>query len=158
MAFITGYPLYVTAILFVCFSIPAIIIDCRTKHIPGMLVYMAYITMICYRFACTRDELLLYIGTALISVMIFVMIRISSKKALSVDDIKYSAFCGLYAGPVAVFCGYIIAAVICGIWYAIQRKRDKIKKDEHFPFAPFMAMGTFMVALLPIINTLLDKK
>ncbi|MFA6936627.1 MAG: A24 family peptidase [Treponema sp.] len=153
MDFITGHPLYITCIIFLAFSVPIIVSDIKTKIIPDFAVYLGVVTMLCYRFACTRDDLIIYIAACVLSVLLFVAVRYSSKRGMGWGDVKYSALCGIYAGPVAVFAGYIIAAALCGIWYSIMKKKGKISKSDPIPFAPFMAIGTFAIALVPIIKS-----
>ena len=75
MDFITGHPLYITCIIFLAFSIPIIFSDIKTKRIPDFAVYLGVITMICYRFACTRDDLIIYIAACVLSVLLFIAVR-----------------------------------------------------------------------------------
>lgn len=156
MSFITGHPLFVTFILFLLFSIPIVVYDMRTMRIPDIITYTGIVTMLCYRFACTRDELLIYIAAAVISVLLFIMVRVSSKRGLGWGDVKYSALCGLYAGPIAVFGGYILASVFAGIWYLIRKRQGKMASTSAFPFAPFMAAGTTIICLIPVVKAVMS--
>jgi len=153
MDFITKYPLYITCIIFLIFSIPIVISDLKTKRIPDFSLYLGIITLLCYRFACTREDLIIYISAAVISVLLFVALKISSRHGMGWGDVKYSALCGMYAGPVAVFGGYIIAAITCAIWYLIMKKNGRISRSDSIPFAPFMAFGTFIITLIPIVKS-----
>ena len=154
MSFITGYPQQVTLILFFLFSVPIVIFDIKSMRIPDILVYTGIACLFCYRFACTRAEFLVYVGAAVISVLLFIIVRISSKNGMGWGDVKYSALCGLYAGPAAVFVGYIIAAALCAVWYAIRKAQKKIDKNTKFPFAPFMAAGTLLIGIFPFVKLL----
>ena len=155
MSFITGYPQYVTLMLFLGFSIPIAVYDLRTLRIPDILVYMGIAMLFCYRFACTRADFLIYVAAAIVSVLVFIIVRLSSKNGMGWGDVKYSAICGLYAGPVAVFAGYVIAVMLCGIWYAVGKKKGKVTKETKIPFAPFMAGGTLFMGILPLLITAL---
>lgn len=149
MTFITEYPQYVTLMIFTAFSIPVVICDIKSKLIPDILLYMGSIVLLCYRFACTRSECLIYLVTAAVSVILFVIIRITSRKGLGTGDIKYSAMCALYAGPAVIFAGFLIASVTGIIFYFISRK---IRQSRRFAFTPFMALGTLVTGLLPLIK------
>lgn len=157
MELITGYPLYVTLIIFLGFSVPIVIKDIKSLTIPDILVYLGIASLLCYRFACTRADMLLYVAAAVVSVLLFIMVRLSSKHGLGWGDVKYSALCGLYAGPVAVFAGYVLAAASCGIWYAVRKKQGKVTKETKIPFAPFMAAGTVVFGALPLVTALFRK-
>lgn len=156
MDLIRGYPLVVSAIIFVGFSIPIAVYDLRTMKIPDILTYMGLVTLLCYRFACTRKELVAYICTAIISLCLFTLVRNFSKKGLGWGDIKYSALCGLYAGPIVIFIGFVLSAIFCGVYFLILKIAKKYEKNMAVPFAPFMALGTLSVTVMPIIKSFVN--
>lgn len=149
MTFLTEYPQYVTLIIFVAFSIPIVVFDIKSMLIPDILLYMGSVVLLCYRFACTRSEFLIYLVTAAVSVILFVIIRITSRKGLGTGDIKYSAMCALYAGPAVIFAGFLVASVSGLIFYFATRK---IRRSRRFAFTPFMALGTLVTGLLPLLR------
>lgn len=149
MTFLTEYPQYVTLIIFVAFSIPIVVFDIKSMLIPDILLYMGSIVLLCYRFACTRSEFLIYLVTAAVSVILFIIIRITSRKGLGTGDIKYSAMCALYAGPAVIFAGFLVASVSGLIFYFATRK---IRRSRRFAFTPFMALGTLVTGLLPLLR------
>ncbi len=149
MTFLTEYPQYVTLIIFLAFSIPVVVCDIKSMLIPDILLYMGSIVLLCYRFACTRSEFLIYLVTAAVSVILFVIIRITSRKGLGTGDIKYSAMCALYAGPAVIFAGFLVASVSGLIFYFATRK---IRRSRRFAFTPFMALGTLVTGLLPLLR------
>lgn len=149
MTFLTEYPQYVTLIIFVAFSIPIVVFDIKSMLIPDILLYMGSIVLLCYRFACARSEFLIYLVTAAVSVILFIIIRITSRKGLGTGDIKYSAMCALYAGPAVIFAGFLVASVSGLIFYFATRK---IRRSRRFAFTPFMALGTLVTGLLPLLR------
>lgn len=162
MNFLTQYPQYVTLFIFAAFSIPIVICDIKSMLIPDILLYLGSIVLLCYRFACTRSEFLIYLVTAAVSVVLFIIIRVSSKKGLGTGDIKYSAMCALYAGPAVLFAGFLIASLSGLIFYFVSKsimKRRILKSDSKssskrhkFAFTPFMALGTLITGILPLLK------
>lgn len=152
MTFITSYPQYVTLIIFVIFSIPIIIYDTKTMFIPDILFYTGGLSLLLYRFACTRNDFLIYFLTAVISVLLFIIIRLCSKKGLGKGDIKYGAVCALYAGPAVLFAGFLISSLSGLIYYFIMKKLKKAGKSTKFAFTPFLFLGTLVTGLLPLFN------
>jgi len=152
MEFIRENPLYITAIIFIGFSIPIVVYDIKSMKVPDILIYMGLVTLLCYRVACTRTELVAYICAAVISFCLFILVRNVAKKGLGWADIKYSAFCGLYAGPMVVFIGYIVSVIACGIYFLVLKIMKRYDKNKAVPFTPFMTLGTISVAVLPIVK------
>ena len=156
MDFITSHPALITTLIFAAFSIAISIEDIRTMHVSDFLIFMGIIVMACYRFACTRDVLLLYLLTALLSVLMFMMVRSVSKRGMGWADVKYSALCALYAGPAAVFLGYLVAAASCAATFGILKRARGRDKSKPLPFTPFMAGGTLIVGAVPIVKGLIS--
>src|SRR5574344_1694509 len=94
MELITAYPQYTALILFIGFSVPIVIFDIREFTIPDILVYTGIASLLCYRFACTRADFLLYLAAAIVSVILFIIVRLSSKRGMGWSGVKYSALCG----------------------------------------------------------------
>lgn len=149
--FITGNPIPVTAIIFLLFAIPISILDFTTSKIPDILNYMSSIVLMCYRIACTRQEFFIYFISGLFCVVLFIFIRLYTRRGLGWGDIKYSASCGLYAGPIAVFVGFIYSAILCGIYILILKAMKKYTKGQQIPFAPFLAMGALLSSIPSLV-------
>lgn len=151
MDFITSNPVPVSALIFLAFAIPISIMDFTTRKIPDLLNYMSSIVLLCYRFACTRHEFIIYFVSGVFSVVFFLFIRLYTKRGLGWGDIKYSASCGLYAGPIAVFVGFVYSAIICGIYILILKAMKKYTKGQQIPFAPFLAAGALLSSIPSLV-------
>ena len=64
-----------TSLIFIGFSIPIAVCDIRSMKIPDLLIYSGISAMLGYRAAFLREGILLYICAALISAVLFVMVR-----------------------------------------------------------------------------------
>ena len=144
-------PEIVSAVIFLLFAIPASIIDARTKKIPDPLNLFGIVILLCYRFSVDKKEALVYIMSAIMAFLLLLTVRLATKKGLGLGDAKYGALCASYAGPIAVFVGFILAAIFAGIFYAFKRKSPSYKKDQAFSFAPFLSAGTFISSLPSLI-------
>ncbi len=144
-------PEIVSAVIFLLFAIPASIIDARTKKIPDPLNLFGIVILLCYRFSVDKKEALVYIMSAIMAFLLLLTVRLVTKKGLGLGDAKYGALCASYAGPIAVFVGFILAAIFAGIFYAFKRKSPSYKKDQAFPFALFLSAGTFISSLPSLI-------
>ena len=143
-----------TSLIFIGFSIPIAVCDIRSMKIPDLLIYSGISAMPGYRAAFLREGILLYICAALISAVLFVMVRKISKSGLGWADVKYAALCGLYAGLSYVFIGYVLTALFCGIFFLILKAAGRYGSGKAVPFTPFMALGTVSVMLIPIVKQL----
>ncbi len=152
--FLKGQPQCVSLILFTAFSIPIAVHDLRTMRIPDFLIYLGTAVLLAYRAAFTLQDLALYLAAAVLSFLLFMAVRGLTKKGLGWADVKYSAMCGICAGPLLVFAGYAVSAVYCGVYFLIRGIKKGDIKHEAVPFAPFMALGTVSVALIPIVKQL----
>lgn len=154
--FILHNPEIVSPILFLLFAIPISIFDVKNKKIPDLLNYMSTIVLLCYRAVTLKKECLIYVLSAALAVLLMLIVRFATRKGIGLGDIKFSACCGAYAGPVAVFVGFVIAAIISFICISILTHKGKHKKGEAFAFAPFLAGGTLLssapVILLYFLN------
>lgn len=151
------HPLLVTAVIFVGFSLPIVLYDIRAPHIPDIVPYMGIITLCCYRFACTRKELPVYLLSACMAVLIFLLVKNVSKKGIKQQVIPYSAFCALYAGPVAIFIGFLLSALYAALFCAFKKLKGTFSRTAPLPLTPFMALGTASTAALPLLNFLLQN-
>ena len=150
--FIMANPLPVAAIIFAAMSIPIVVCDIRTMTVPDILIYAGSAAMLLFRVFFTRGELLLYIIAAVLSFGLFMLARRMAKKGLGWADIKYAAFCGLFAGPLLVFMGYVASALYCMAYFAVLKSRGRCRKETAVPFTPFMFLGTATIAAIPIVK------
>ena len=145
-------PQLVTTIIFLGFSSAIVFRDLLTGKIPDFLLYICSITMLCYRFACTRKELVIYICSGIISAALFVIARNTMKKSRPWTEVKYSFFCGIYGGPIVIFLGYPISFLIRAVFSIFSKNRGRRDNEKKIPFTPFMMLGTLIVALPPIVK------
>lgn len=156
--FILSRPELTSLVIFLLFAIPVSVFDLKTGKIPDILTLFGTLILLLYHFAVNRKEALIYIMSALLAFLLLLAIRYSTKKGLGWGDIKFGAVCGAYAGPIAVFGGFILAAFFAGIYFFIQKRAKNWKKDKAFPFAPFLALGTLFSTLPAIISAIMKIK
>lgn len=152
VSFIMENPMPVAATIFVAMSIPIVVCDIRTMKVPDILIYAGSVSMLLFRAFFTREQLLLYIIAAVLSFGLFMLARRMAKKGLGLADIKYSTFCGLFAGPLLVFMGYVASALYCMAYFAVLKSRGRSARETAVPFTPFMFLGTASIAAIPIVK------
>ncbi|HAK68637.1 MAG TPA: hypothetical protein DEO40_00085 [Treponema sp.] len=143
-----------SSIIFWAFSLAIAVHDLKSMKIPDLLVYSGTAVLFIYKAAFSRSGLTLCIISSLLSVALFAAVRSVSRGGLGWGDVKYSALCGLYAGLIGVFVGYIVSALFCALYFLILKALKKYDKEKAVPFAPFMAAGTIAVTLAPIVKTI----
>ena len=152
--FIRSNPIFIASAIFMAFSIPIVVWDIRTMKIPDMLVYVGAAILSAYFIAFTGWDAILHLVAAALSFGLFMLVRKFAGNGLGWGDVKYSLVCGLYAGPLWAFAGYILSAVYCGLFFLVLKLSGRYGKDRALPFTPFMALGTVSVSAIPIVKQL----
>lgn len=152
MSFLLKNPPLTALIIFIAFSVPIVWSDIKSMLIPDFIIYLGIITMGCYRAAVSMQSLMIYIGSGILAALIFILVKYTSRNGLGLADIKYSALCGIYAGPIAVFVGFIFSSILGAIYHFIMVKLGRLGKKDKFPFTPFLAAGTLLVTVIPLLR------
>lgn len=135
----------IISVIFLLTSIPVCIYDIRTQKIPDAFTLLSFSLVTLYRVLFDRSGIWLYVLAAVLAPLFLTIIRFASKKGLGWGDVKYGAVCGMYAGPVLVFLGFFISAVLAVIVITIQRKW---KSGNPIAYAPYLTASTLAASIL----------
>ncbi|MBO4318951.1 MAG: prepilin peptidase [Treponema sp.] len=152
---LSSYPNITAALIFLLFSIPISICDMRTMQIPDFLSIILSGILLCQRLIFSRNMFFLYIICAVLSFILFFLVRHISRLGLGWGDIKYSPSCALACG-IWCFPAFFAASLFCALYFFIVKNHKNKNTDKKAPFAPFMTLGTLALSSIPIVQELLN--
>lgn len=137
--------------LFVVVSVPASIIDVRTRTIPNLLVAAGVVATLASAFVPPPRIIASLTGCAA-GFLLFLAIRHLSRGGMGMGDVKFASFVGAATGiamlPVALFVSAALAllAAVALLMTGRATMRSKL------PFAPFLSAGGFTALLAQVLH------
>ena len=141
---------FFSALIFCTFSAYISFCDAKTRLIPlfplyaGIILLIIFYTVSFFTRFIDLNYFASHIIAALLSLSLFTLVYLAKKEALGLGDVKYSFFCGLFAGLPEAFIGFFLSCLLaftCILAFS-SSKRKKI------PFAPFLFAGTIIPILV----------
>lgn len=122
-------------------------IDAKQKIINQRLLFVLLIGSLAAIFINKDLNIFSAVSASVIIFTILSLIHYISHKALGFGDVKLCSCIALYLGMQKTFSMLLIAIIICGLAALILLCANKSNKHRELPFAPFAAIGTFIVLI-----------
>ena len=135
-------------LLFAFFGIPVSIHDIRTLRIPLACMYAGLASGILYDVFLRRQNLLPDLIAMILIAVIFMAVRLISKKGLGLGDIQYSLMCGFFSGLPYVIAASLFSSLLGILYFIFLALLKKTAAGKKVPFGPFMTLGTIIAMLL----------
>lgn len=132
-------------------------IDMLHKVIPNKILIALLLVKVLVMFVelCLyKESFAVLVMKALLGVfygtVVFIVIRLFSKKSIGMGDIKLFAIIGLYIGNGSIIPALFVSSFIALIYGTIMLAKKAISKKDTMSFGPFIAAGTIIVMILGI--------
>jgi leader peptidase (prepilin peptidase) / N-methyltransferase len=130
----------------------ALVIDLHTMLIPDKLTFPGSIIGLAFSLRFGWHGLLRAFEGALIGLVILFIMSLLGKilykrESMGWGDYKLITVTGFFLGPLWNGIALVLSITIGGLWGMIQLVSGKKEGKDEIPFAPFIAVGCFLVIL-----------
>ncbi len=134
--------LYLKAVIFIVSLIYASYIDIKTMTIPnGVHITILIAGLINISVAPA------FLGLVVTALPFFITAMITDG-GIGGGDVKLMGACGFVLGATMGILAAIIALSAQIIWYVIRKLQGKANKEQVYPLAPFLALGSITAYLI----------
>ena len=137
-------------LVFLVSAIGVVLYDIKTMRIPNWLNYSTFAVLLLLRTLLLCGTLPVHLLAAACAAVLFALVRLLTKGGMGWGDVKYSAVCGLFAGPLAASLGFALSCLCAASVFAIRCLFGKKPVDRAFPFGPYMAGGVGLVYVVSL--------
>ena len=147
----------VKIMLFACLAFNVSAVDILLRRIPNAILLGMIFLQICdiavkqYGGANGADLLVTSLGGFAIGYLVF-KLPATFKLSIGGGDIKFSAVIGFMIGPYDYIHAMLIMSIILLVFYIYLRVSKTGNMKTKAPMGPFLAAGTFVAMLLPLID------
>ena len=126
---------------FAAFAIPITFIDLRRMRIPDALSIGGILVVLALDVLLLKAPADLIVLEAIVGFGVFWLIRLGTRGALGLGDVKYSVLIALSLGLLGWLTTIAVAAVTGLVTGLVMIRRRKVPLSTRIPFAPFLTLG-----------------
>lgn len=140
-----------TILIYIVFSIPILIQDCKTCTLNPLYIYIGTFILIIISFIFQKNQIIEFTIAGFFALSIFLLIWLITNRNLGNGDIKYSFLCGFICGSIYnVIISTLISSLSGILFFLCFRVIKSYKKETKIPFTPFMFFGTILVSCISL--------